>query len=130
MNIFRDEIWTESKQNLDFIFERDGRAFGVEVKNTLRYIRSGEFRDKLRMCRTLGLTPIFVCRMLPKPWIREVNLAGGCALLLKWQLFPRSERRLVERLRSELGLPVDTPRRLQDGTLDRLEKALAYVNRK
>src|SRR4030095_10907925 len=29
---FRDRRWTQTAQNLDFIFERDGVAYGVEVK--------------------------------------------------------------------------------------------------
>ncbi len=32
---FRGRLWIETENNLDFIFERDGQAYGVEVKNTL-----------------------------------------------------------------------------------------------
>src|SRR5262249_32445597 len=30
--------WAETGHDLDFVFERDGRVYGVEVKNTLRYV--------------------------------------------------------------------------------------------
>ena len=41
--------WTRTDHDLDFIFERDNRVYGVEVKNTLRYIDYVEFRTKIEM---------------------------------------------------------------------------------
>ena len=38
MNSFRDRVWSETDHDLDFIFERDGIAYGVEGKNTLGYM--------------------------------------------------------------------------------------------
>jgi hypothetical protein len=35
---FGSRTWSETGHDLDFIFERDGVAYGVEVKNTLGYI--------------------------------------------------------------------------------------------
>ena len=46
--------WTQTDHDLDFIFERDGRVYGVEVKNTLRYIDYAEFRTKIEMCEGGG----------------------------------------------------------------------------
>ena len=110
--------WTKTDHDLDFIFAKDGRAYGVEVKNTLRYIDYGEFAAKIEMCRTLGVRPVFAVRMLPKVWIHEVN-HGGFALILKYQLYPWAHRELARKVRTELGLPVDAPRRLEDGTMAR-----------
>lgn len=33
---YKDVEWTNSQHNIDFIFERDGLAYGIEVKNTSR----------------------------------------------------------------------------------------------
>jgi len=116
---FADRSWTKSDHDLDFVFERDNRAYGVEVKNTLRYMDYAEFAIKIEMCRVLGIRPVFAVRMLPKAWINEVIEAGGFALILKHQLYPWAHRDLARRVRTELGLPVDSPRALEDGTMAR-----------
>jgi hypothetical protein len=116
---FAGRTWTATGHDLDFIFERDELAYGVEVKNTLTYMDLDELRIKIEMCRHLGLGPVFAVRMLPKSWINEVIAAGGFALILKYQLYPWSHRDLAKRIREELGLPVDAPRALKDGTAER-----------
>jgi len=116
---YGEQSWIETEHDLDFIFERDNRVYGVEVKNTLRYIDYTEFRTKINMCQALGITPVFAVRMLPKSWIHELNTLGGFALILKYQLYPWAHRDLARRVRTELGLPVDAPRVLEDGTMAR-----------
>ncbi len=111
--------WTQSDHDLDFVFERDNQAYGVEVKNTLRYIDYTEFKTKLRMCQALGIAPVFAARMLPKSWIHEVIGMGGFALILKYQLYPWAHRDLARRVKAELGLPVDAPRARAEGTMAR-----------
>jgi hypothetical protein len=117
-----DREWTESQHNLDFIFERDGKAYGVEVKNTLSYMDRDEFEVKLRLCEHLGVIPIFAARMLPKTWINEVVARGGYAMILKYQLYPWTHVELARRVAKELGLPVDAPKALAEGTMDRFMK--------
>ena len=95
------------------------RAYGVEVKNTLTYIDREEFDIKIRMCKHLGITPMFVARMLPRTWIHDLNQVGGFALIFKWQLYPLSHKELADRVKSELGIRVDAPRALADGTMKR-----------
>ncbi len=114
---YEGRSWTETEHNLDFIFEKDGEAYGVEVKNTLGYMDRVEFETKIRLCRHLDIRPVFAARMLPKTWINEVVAAGGFALILKYQLYPWSHRELAKRVRAELDLPVDAPRRLNEGTM-------------
>jgi len=116
---FAGKSWTESDHELDFIFERDGVSYGVEVKNTLGYMPHDELVTKIEMCKALGLKPVFAVRMLPKSWIQEVVAAGGFVLILKWQLYPVAHKHLARRVREELGLPVDSPRALEDGTVAR-----------
>jgi len=119
MNRFRDRIWMESAHNLDFVFERDGVAYGVEVKNTLGYMDHNEFVLKIRMCEHLNLRPLFVVRMFPKSWTYELIRAGGFALILEYQLYPWTHRELARRISAELGLPIDAPRAIKDGTIQR-----------
>lgn len=111
--------WTQTNHNLDFVFERDDRRYGVEVKNTLAYLDKTEFDVKVQLAEHLGLTPVFVCRALPKTWVWELRQRGGFSLVLRWQLYPPLLRPLVLALRDRFDLPVDTPRRLEDGTMAR-----------
>lgn len=118
---FDGKTWTPTNHNLDFICRRDGVTYGVEVKNTLAYIEQPEFQAKLELCKYLGLRPVFVVRMLPKSWTWEVRQQGGFGLILRHQLYPLNLRELARRVRDELGLPVDAPRALYDGTMNRFE---------
>jgi hypothetical protein len=111
--------WTTTDHDLDFIFERDGVAYGVEVKNTLPYPELDEIRTKMRMCEKLGIQPVIAARMLPKTWIEELRRAGGFSLILGYQLYPIAHAELARRVRDEMGLPVDSPKALAAGTLER-----------
>lgn len=119
-NKFEGKEWTETNHNIDFIFERDSITYGIEVKNSLSYIDEDEFKYKIRLCQHLNIHPVFVTRMLPQDWISKLHYTeGGFSLILKYQLYPLNCQSLVTRIREELELPVDTPKKLQDGTIER-----------
>jgi hypothetical protein len=109
---FKGRLWAETENNLDFIFERDGQAYGVEVKNTLGYMEYEEFQVKIRLCQFLGIRPIFAARMLPRSWMTELIAAGGYGMIMKYQLYPWTHKELARRVAEELKLPVDAPRAL------------------
>jgi hypothetical protein len=119
---WRGITWTDTNHDLDRVFHRDGVYYGAEIKNRLGYIPQEEFSVKLRMCRALGLTPLFIARMMPRTYIEEVRQAGGFSLIMKYQFYPISHRALADQVKRELGLPVDCPTRLQDSTLARFLK--------
>lgn len=119
---YKDKTWRATGHDMDFIFEKDNIAYGVEVKNTLGYMSHKELVGKIKMCKYLGLRPVFVARMLPRTWIHEINVAGGFGLILKYQLYPISHKELARKVSKVLGLPVDTPRMLADGTMERFMK--------
>lgn len=119
---YQGKVWAETEHNLDFIFERDGIAYGIEVKNTLGYMDRDEFLIKLKLSKWLGIRPVFVCRMLPRSWIHDLNKAGGFALILKYQLYPWTHRELARKVSDTLSLPVDAPRYLNEGTMNRFLK--------
>lgn len=116
---YRDRSWPDSSHDFDFIFERDDVAYGTEVKNTLGYMDHQELEVKLRIAKFLCIRPLIVARMLPKPWIKEIVDAKGFALVLKYQLYPWAHKTLAKAVKEKLGLPVDAPRSLAEGTIDR-----------
>jgi hypothetical protein len=111
----------KSDHDLDFLFERDGRVYGVEVKNTLSYIRDDELNTKVDLCAHLDVVPVFVVRAMPKIWIQDLARRGGFALVLRHHLYPLSHKRLAGEVKARLGLPADAPRALYDGTIQRFE---------
>jgi hypothetical protein len=126
VNQFAGIRWIETKHNLDRVFEKDGILYGTEIKNRLSYISQDEFHAKLTMCDTLHLRPLFIARMMPRSYVYELFKRGGFALLMKFQFYPFGSELFAATVRKRLGLPVDCPKRLEDGTLQRL---LNYHNR-
>ena len=121
-NIFNGNKWEESDHNLDFIFSKDNVNYGIEVKNMLGYMNYKELELKVKMCDYLNLIPIFAVRMFPQTWINEVREFGGFSLIMKYQFYPISFKELAERVRNVLNFPIGTPKRLEQGTMDRVIK--------
>ncbi len=111
--------WTKTGHDLDRVFERNGVAYGTEVKNTLSYIEREELEVKIEMCRWLMLRPLFIVRMAPKSYIEIVRQAGGFTLVFEWQLYPHGHLELAKRVRDRLGLRVDCPAAIYEGTVKR-----------
>jgi len=122
VNEYRGKRWEGSGHNLDRIFERDGIGYGVEIKNTLRYIDPAELNVKLDTCRFLGLKPLFIARMMPKIYIWEVIKRGGFCLIFKNQLYPFHLAPFAARIRDELGLPIESPAAIEIGRIDNLSR--------
>jgi hypothetical protein len=120
VNAIEGRVWTDTQHDLDRVYTKDGVRFGTEIKNTLKYIPREEFEVKLAMCRAFGVVPLFVVRMLPKDYVFRVAREGGFCLVLQWQMYPFGFEELARNIREQLELPVDCPRRLEAGTVQRL----------
>jgi hypothetical protein len=119
---YEGRIWTESGHDLDRIYLRDDVAYGAEIKNTLGYIGRDELLVKLKMCKHLGVRPLFIVRMAPKNYINEVQKEGGFTLVFKYQLYPFGQKAFADRVKTTLGLWTDSPARISEGTVDRFLK--------
>ena len=98
----------------------DDGGYGVEIKNTQNYISHEELRIKIRLCRHLGIRPLFIMRFAPKSYIEEVRRLGGFTLLFEDQMYPLSHIKLMRDVRTALGLKVQAPRDFKDGDIQRL----------
>ena len=56
---------------------------------------------------------------MPKTWIQELQLKGGFALIIKYQLYPWTHKKLARKVARELEIPVDSPRVLKEITMKR-----------
>ena len=120
-NSYGDKVWTQTGHDLDFIFERDGIGYGIEVKNTLGYLDIGEFLAKIKLARHIGVKPVFAVRALPRTWANALIQAGGYAMIMRYQFYPWTHKDVADKISATLGLPVDTPRRIEQGTMQRFE---------
>lgn len=118
--IWKDRTWEESNHNLDRIVTKDGRAYGVEIKNTQNYISRDELRIKVQICKHLRVSPLFIMRFAPKSYIHEVNQNGGFVLLFEEQMYPWGHNTLLAEVRKTLGLKVHCPNEVKDGDMQRL----------
>jgi hypothetical protein len=126
---YEGKTWAETGHDLDFIFLRDGIAYGVEIKNTLGYLDIGEFLTKIRLARHIGVTPVFAVRALPRSWINALVQVGGYAMVMRYQFYPWSHKDVADKISRTLGLPVDTPKRIEQGTMQRFENWIAGEKR-
>jgi hypothetical protein len=111
----------DSSSDLDYIFERDGHVYGCEIKNRFGYISRSLLTSKMRICRQLGVTPLFILRMAPKNYIETVRNPGpGFTLIFQTHIYTQGHRQLVEDIKREFqGLPVDCPRDLPGSIINR-----------
>ena len=112
--------WAETNHNLDRIITRDGFAYGVEIKNTQNYISREELKLKIRLCKHLQVTPLFIMRFAPKSYIHEVIQNGGFVLLFEEQMYPLGQSALLNEVRTKLALKVASPRDVREGDIQRL----------
>jgi hypothetical protein len=125
VNAHRGIQWEETEHNLDFIFERGENTFGIEVKNTLGHLDINEFVTKVKLALHLGIKPVFAVRYIPKTWADALIQAGGYAMIMGFQFYPWTHLELAREIREKLHLPVDTPRRIEAGTMQKFENWVA-----
>jgi len=120
-NKFKGKVWTQTNHDLDFIVEKDGIYYGVEVKNILPYMERDEFNIKLEMCRFLGLVPLWILRNAPKDQFDKIRKNGGFILKFKSQVYPIGFEDKVREIWNLMRLPVTVwerfPKKLEKLTL-------------
>lgn len=105
---FQGKLWNKTERDLDWVFERDGIGWGVEIKNTWAYIDREEMKIKIELCGLWGVKPLFIMRWAPKSYVEFIRQASGFGLLYETQFFPLGHSESMERLK-ELFLPVSSP---------------------
>lgn len=105
-NTFQTKAWHKSSKNLDFIIEKDGVNYGVEVKNTFDYMPQDEFEEKIEMCQFLGLIPLFPLRCPSEQQFEQMKGCGGLALKFKTRIFSPGFQKLVTDIWNHFRLPV------------------------
>lgn len=121
-NEYNGKKWTKTDHNLDFIIEKDEIVYGCEVKNTFDYIDKKELDIKLEICEFLGIRPLFIMRYSPKSYNNEIINRGGYTMIFECQIYPFGQESLVKRIKESLNMPVDCPKSIPSGIIDRFIK--------
>lgn len=119
VNEYDDKKWTQTDHNLDFIIEKDNRVYGCEVKNKWAYIEREELQIKLDICKYLDIKPLFIMRHSPESYNWEIIQNGGFVMIFETQIYPFGQNSLVKEIKEVLTLPVDCPRAIPEGIVDR-----------
>ncbi len=106
-NSYKKKKWTKSKKDLDFIIQKDGITYGVEIKNTFDYMPQKEFDEKIEMCQYLGIIPIFPVRYASPQQLSIMQAVNGLALIFKTRIFPPGNQKLVTEIWNYFRLPVN-----------------------
>ena len=123
VNEYKRNKWIETEHNLDFIIEKDGISYGVEVKNTLPYMEEEEFNIKIKMCEYLNIPPLWVLRYAPGTQFEAMKKAGGFIVVFKTQIYPPGQEPLVKEMWGLMRLPVSVWKDIPKG----VEKQLARM---
>jgi len=110
--------------DLDFVVERDGVIYGVDVKNWIRYEYGsrGEILHKVRLAKQLRLVPFIVARYIDREITNKVIYEHqGLVYEYKNLLLPFTMRSLAEDCKKYMGYPVLAVEELPEDMLKRLE---------
>jgi hypothetical protein len=117
-NEYKGKQWQKTKHDFDFIIEKDGVAYGVEIKNTLPYMEREESDVKLEMCECLNLVPLWILRNAPGVQFEQMKAVNGFILKFKSWIIPLGQEPLARDIWDLMRLPVaiweETPKRLEN----------------
>ena len=117
------------KHDLDFIIEKDGITYGIEIKNSFDYMPQAEFQTKLEICKRFSIVPLFPLRCPSDSQFEIMRNEGGRALKFKSRIFPPGQEQLVHDIWDFMRLPVtvwkELPQKIEKRLIDFHNEQLA-----
>lgn len=111
--------------NVDFVFERDGIRYGIDVKNWIRYewITRKDVVSKVTVAEQLGVVPFIVARYADKDVVyKEIVQKGGLVYSYRHLLVPSVYESVAKAARDLLGYPILAVDKLPDFKVDWIDK--------
>lgn len=100
-------------EDIDFVAEKEGLRFGVEVKNRLSY--PPDFKEKFQVAAELGTIPFFVVRRLPSSTFNWINERGGLIKIYETAIHSPDFKSKIDECRDILGYPLITLNEISEG---------------
>jgi len=91
--------------DIDFVAEKDGVEYGVEIKNGLGY--PDDLYWKFRVAAELNLIPMIIARWLNPAQINLIPKLGGVYIIYKDAIYSTTYKEVIDRIRSILNLPIE-----------------------
>lgn len=111
--------------NIDFIAEKDGLQFGVEVKNELSY--PDDLAKKFQIAVELGTIPVFVVRKVSPTAYQNLKKFGALVKIYETAIFNLEYEPMVKRCVDILGYPLIALDEVSSKTVKHLEdKVLSF----
>ena len=104
--------------DIDFVAEKEGVRFGVEVKNGLSY--PTDFKEKFQIAAELGTIPFFVARRLPSSTFYWINERGGLIKIYETAIHAPDFKSKVDECIDILGYPLITLNEISEETKSKL----------
>jgi len=105
---------------IDFIVERDGIRFGVEVKNDLEYPK--DLDKKFQVAVELDTIPVFVVRNVTPTSSKHIRKYGGLVKIYETSIYPAAYADTINQCVETVGYPVIALDEITQKTKDHLEK--------
>lgn len=96
---------TTQPNDIDFIAEKDGIEYGVEVKNSLGYPE--DLYWKFLVATELKTIPLIIARWLNPVQVQAIKELGGAWIIYKTAIFSTTYASLIQDTIRYLGLPVE-----------------------
>ncbi len=99
--------WNETRHDIDILAEHYEKSItvGVEIKNSLSLMDKEEILIKIKLCKKLGIIPIFACRWL-EPHKSIIFSEGGFPWQFKKQMYPIGFDKFVTEMKSRFKFPM------------------------
>ncbi|RLG44009.1 MAG: hypothetical protein DRN92_08625 [Thermoproteota archaeon] len=125
-------VWTKTGHDFDLIVSKDDITYGIEIKNTLPYMEREEFEIKLKMCRYLGIKPMFILRNAPRAQYELIKREGGFIVSFKTWVFPPGYEPLVAKIWDLMRIPVNVwtviPPKVEERIIENHKRILTYLH--
>jgi hypothetical protein len=95
---------TSINNTIDFIVEKKGVLFGVEVKNDLTH--PTDLDKKFQVAVELDVIPVFVVRHVTPTAYKNIKRYGGLVKIYETSIFPTAYIETVDKCRRVLGYPI------------------------
>lgn len=124
-NEYEKRKWKDTKQDIDIIAKHVKKQLvvGVEIKNELDLMDKTEIDAKIKICKRLGIIPVFACRWL-EPYRQEIKNNDGFAWQFKTQLYPLGFERHVKHMKQKFDYPVKIATEIPKKAIKEFEKWL------
>lgn len=119
---YENEMWKDTEHSLDIIARHSKKklGIGVEIKNTLDPLEKEELKTKMKICKKIGLVPVFACRWL-EPYRKEIIRNGGFPWQFKTQLYPIGCEQFVEEMKKKFRFPIEVRSEIPEESINDLE---------